>query len=170
MTRTLTAGALLSLLATVIVTAEGQPPASQILPPLTGPLTIMVRPAMLGDHIGTFAGHLVEVPSARVVRVYGDRAMVVETAGRVRYIRPTRVLVLLDAGAIRVPARQLMGESVVVTGVARTLLGLQTGGDVAWPTQLDRGRLNRLDVRGAVLASSIQTAEGIELTNRVPVQ
>jgi hypothetical protein len=140
--------------------------APQIVPPVIDPLPILVRPAMLGDFIGAFAGHQVRVESARVVRLYGNRALLVETAARFRSARPTRILVLLDVGSMRVPANQLVGETVRVLGVARTLLGMQVTGEVPWPDGLDRGRARRLEIRGAVLASSVQTQEGIELTNR----
>jgi hypothetical protein len=52
--------------------------------------------------------------------------------------------------------------------VARTLLGLQVTREVSWPEGLTPEAVQRLEVRAAVLATSVQTAEGIELTDRPP--
>jgi RNase P/RNase MRP subunit p29 len=166
MTRVLTGAALLLLLTgPALRAAEGDAAAAaQILPPVTDPVPIVVRPAMLSDHIAELAGHSVQVASARVVRVYGTNALVVETSSRLRGTTSGRVLVILDRSTLRVPAAQLRGETVQVRGTARTLLGLQVSGDGAWPDRLDRWSTRRLDIGGAVLASSVHTADGVELT------
>jgi hypothetical protein len=164
MTRLLSASALLFLLAAPAPRAAGGEAAAQILPPVTGPIPIVVRPATLSDHIGELAGHHVHVASARVLRVYGTDALVVETASRVHGARPGRILVLLDRGTLRVPPARLAGETVQVDGVARTVLGLEVSGDAAVPDRLGRWEMRRLGIRGAVLASSVLTADGVELT------
>jgi hypothetical protein len=54
----------------------------------------------------------------------------------------------------------------MVTGVARTLLGVQVTAEVPWPPELTPEVVKRLEIRAAILATSVQTAEGIELTDR----
>jgi hypothetical protein len=59
-----------------------------------------------------------------------------------------------------------VASTVKVVGVARTLLGAKVSAEVPWPAKLDRDLVGRLEVRAAVLATSVQTAEGTELTDR----
>ena len=56
---------------------------------------------------------------------------------------------------------------MTIVGVARTLLGVQAAHDVPWPEPLTRHEIERLDIRAAILASSVQTADGVELTSLV---
>jgi hypothetical protein len=77
-----------------------------------------------------------------------------------------RVLVLIEAASLRVPAASLVASTVTVVGVARTLLGAQVTAEVPWPARLDRELMERLEVRAAVLARSVQTSDGAELTDR----
>src|SRR5258705_3146969 len=79
-----------------------------------------------------------------------------------------RVLVLVKRGrSLAIPRPPIAIAPVTVVGVARTLLGIQAGHDVPWPAALTRHELDRLDVRAAILASSVQTADGVELTSSV---
>ena len=129
---------------------------------------VTVRPASLADFIGELAGSDVVITPARVVGLFDSRAFLIDSA--VRYqpaiCERDRILVVVRDGALRVPAETLVASTVTVAGVARSILGMQIGGDVAWPPQLDRETIKRLEVRAAVLASSVHTAEGIELTDR----
>ena len=70
-----------------------------------------------------------------------------------------------DAVTARIP---LLANRDVILGVARTLLGLRVSPEIPWPSTLDRDRIERLEVRAGVLATSVQTAEGTELTQRSP--
>jgi hypothetical protein len=54
---------------------------------------------------------------------------------------------------------------VTIVGVARTLLGVEAGHDVPWPEALTPRELDRLDVRTAILATSVRTADGVDLTS-----
>jgi hypothetical protein len=76
------------------------------------------------------------------------------------------MVVLMSPGALRVPATLLVGSTVAVTGAARTLLGMQVTRDAPWPEQLDAATMKRWEVRGAILATSVQTPDGVELTDR----
>jgi hypothetical protein len=76
------------------------------------------------------------------------------------------VLVLVDPGALRVPAAAIVTSTVTVLGIARTLLGAQVTGEVAWPIELRPEVVERLEIRAAVLATSVQTPDGVELTAR----
>lgn len=143
-------------------------------PPLPAPVQasskreITVRPEALASFIEELAGFTVRVPYARVVGLFDSRSFLVDSAMR---LRPSpghrdRILVLVDDAALRVPAETLVASTVTVEGVARTLLGMQVTRDAPWPPQLDPDRLKRLDVRAAVLATSVRTAEGVELTDK----
>jgi hypothetical protein len=131
-------------------------------PPLT------VRPATLVDHIEVLAGHNVRIWNARVVGVFEPNAFLIETASRYEELlgHRDRVLVLIDAASLRVPAATIVASTVTIFGVARTLVGVQVTSEVPWPTRLDRRLVERLEVRAAVLAKSVQTPEGTELTDR----
>lgn len=128
---------------------------------------VRVRPAMLAASIEQLAGQRVLVSGARPVRMFGSRVLVIDAANRLAptYDHRDRVLVLVERGEIRADPELLVGSTVHVTGVARTLLGMQLAGEVPWPVGLDRQRLERLGVRAAILATSVQTPEGIELTD-----
>jgi hypothetical protein len=129
-------------------------------------LPVRTRPAMLASSIDQLAGQQVVVSGARAVGMFGPRALVIDTASRFApVIEPRgRILVLVEAGEIHVHPELLVGATVRVTGVARTVLGMQVTREVPWPAELDRGRIARLDIQAAVLASSVQTPDGVELT------
>ena len=129
---------------------------------------ILVRPATLAAQIGELAGQTVRVPYSRVVGVFNPRVFVVDTASRLPALPGNRgrVLVFVDPGALRVADTMLVSSTVTVSGVARTLVGMQVTGEVAWPRELRPEVIERLEIRAAVLAASVQTAEGVELTSR----
>jgi hypothetical protein len=60
----------------------------------------------------------------------------------------------------------LVGSTVTISGVARTLLGMQMTGEVPWPPTLTPEQLQKLEIKGAILAKSLSTADGVDLTNR----
>jgi hypothetical protein len=126
---------------------------------------IALRPATLADGIDSLAGLRIRLTSARVVGVFDPRAFVVETE---EFLRPflgnrKRVLVFVESGKLGVPPRALLGSTVTVTGTARTLLGMEAGGEVAWPAHLTRQVIERLEVRAAVLATAVSTPDGVDL-------
>ena len=127
-----------------------------------------VRPATLADQIGDLAGHHVRVPYARVVGVFEPRAFLIDTSTSLPPAigNRNRVLVFVDGGALRVPAETLVASTVTVEGVARTLLGMQVTAEAPWPARLDRATIDRLEIRAAILATSVHTADGVELTDR----
>jgi hypothetical protein len=127
-----------------------------------------VRPATLADQIGDLAGHHVRVPYARVVGVFEPRAFLIDTSTSLPPAigNRNRVLVFVDGGALRVPAETLVASTVTIEGVARTLLGMQVTAEAPWPARLDRETIERLEIRAAILATSVHTADGVELTNR----
>lgn len=138
-----------------------QPPATQ-----AGPLRVTVYPWTLGQAIDEFAGQRVRIPNARVVSVLEPRAFVIESAsphdvGRGYH---DRTLVLLDSANLRVTAEQVADSTVVVFGVAKTIVGTRLLSAPAWPASLDRERMKQLEVRAVVIATSVQAADGTELT------
>jgi len=133
---------------------------------------ISIRPATLAVMISELAGHRVRVPDARVVGVFEPKVFLIENQARLRSIRgfKDRVVVLIEPGTLKVPPSSLVASTVTVFGVARTLLGVQVTGEVPWPPILDRSTVDRLEIRAALLATSVQTAEGVELTDRAPAR
>lgn len=129
-------------------------------------LPITVRPATLADQIDELAGHRVRVPYARVVGVFNPRVFLVDTATRLQPALGSRnrLLVLVGPGTLRVAAASIVGSTVTLDGIARTLLGVQMTAEVPWPLELRPEVVERLEIRAAVLATSVQTAEGVELT------
>jgi hypothetical protein len=135
-------------------------------------MSVTIRPATLAGQIEEFAGHSVRVPYARVVGVFNPQALVVDTATT---LPPTlgnreRVLVLVEERALNVPAALIVGSTVTISGVARTLLGVQVTREVPWPVELSPDVVKRLEIRAALLARSVQTADGIELTTAATVE
>jgi hypothetical protein len=133
----------------------------------TDGVPITIRPSTLAQQVSEFAGRAVRVPYARVVGVWEPNVFLIETDTRLRAFvgNRERVVVLIDRGALRVPAASLVSSSVTVLGVARTLLGMQVTREVPWPSVLTRDLVERLEIRAALLATSVQTAEGVELTD-----
>jgi len=152
--------------ALVIFSAAGPRPLKANQAALADGLPIRVRPGMLAAQIGELAGHAVTVPYARVVGVFNPRAFLVDTSTRLPPVigHRARVLVLVEGGALSVPASSLVASTVTIDGVARTLLGMQVSREVEWPTELTPEAVERLEVRAAVLARSVRTADGVELT------
>jgi hypothetical protein len=148
---------------------EGRPDAPDVPVRRELPsLPILVRPATLASQIGELAGHSVRVPYARVVGVFNPRVFLVDTATRLPPLpgNRARVLVLIEPGELRVTAEEVVASTVTVVGVARTLLGMRVAREVPWPTELRQEEVDRLEIRAAILAMSVQTQEGIELTGR----
>ena len=142
--------------------------AAQSAPPADNGQVVTVRPSSLASIIEEIAGRNVRVRNARVVGVFNPRAFLIETASLTPSMlgMRNRILVLVDQAALRVRPAMVVGSNVVVLGTARTVLGMQVTSEVPWPSELTGDNLKRLEVRGAVLARSVQTAEGVELTDR----
>jgi hypothetical protein len=155
------------LAAATVTTADPQQSARRLArgtPPVT------MQAGALARLVGEMAGYSVTVPRVRILWVVDAHALVVESDS---LFDPTwrdhnRVLVLIERGrSLAIPRPPIAIAPVTVVGVARTLLGIQAGHDVPWPGALTRHELDRLDVRAAILASSVQTADGVELTSLV---
>jgi hypothetical protein len=149
--------------------AQGAQPADTLRAGTDG-VRITIRPSTLAQQVSELAGHSVRVPYARVVGVFEPNVFLIETDTRFRPFMGNRqrVVVLIDRGALRVSADSLVASTVTVLGTARTLLGMQVSREVPWPAVLNRDLVDRLEIRAAVLATSVQTAEGIELTDVSP--
>jgi hypothetical protein len=133
-------------------------------------VAITVHPSTLASTVSELAGHTVRVPGARVVGVFEPRVLVIDTAVPFTALRGSRdrIVVLIHPGALRVSPEMIVGSTVTIFGVARTLLGVQVTAEVAWPSALDRKLVDRLEIRAALLATSVQTADGVELTDQAP--
>jgi len=128
---------------------------------------ITIRPGMLADFVDTLAGDSVRLVNARVVGVFDPQVFLIESQTRLRpMVARDRVLVFIEAGTLRVEAARLVASTVTISGIARTLLGMQTSREVPWPAALTRDAVERLEIRAAVLARSVRTPEGIDLVVR----
>jgi hypothetical protein len=148
--------------------AEPAPPPHGTLPVRGQSRPLTMRAGTLAAIVDEVAGREVSVLDARVVGVLEPHAFLIEQA--TTYDKAMghrdRMLVLMSSGALRVPAPLLVGSTVVVTGAARTLLGMQVAVDAPWPAQLEPATMKRWEVRGAILATSVKTSDGVELTDR----
>ena len=152
-------------IALAIVFAAGPLPLTALQREAAGGLPIRVRPGMLAAQISELAGHEVTVPYARVVGVFNPRAFLIDTSTRLPPVigHRARVLVLVQRGGLTVAPATIVASTVTIAGVARTLLGMQVSREVEWPSELTPEAIERLEVRAAVLAKSVVTAEGVEL-------
>ena len=136
--------------------------------PGTPPIT--VRPSALAQVVSELAGSPVNVQRARILWVVDSHAVVIESDSA---FDPTwrdrdRVLVLLERNrSFSIPRPPVAIAPVNVIGIARTLLGIQAAQDVPWPQALTRREIERLRVRAAILATSVRTADGVELTSSI---
>jgi hypothetical protein len=128
---------------------------------------IHLYPAGLAELIDEVGGRPVVLPRARVLAVLNPRAFLIESASVLQATvgNLDRVLVLTRDAPLRVDAALLTGTDVRVVGVARTLLGVQITREVPWPAELSPEMVKRLEIRASVLATSVHTADGVELTD-----
>jgi hypothetical protein len=148
--------------------AERESPSPSPSSPERVAMPLSLPASMLVDFIQTFAGQPVRIQNARVVGLIGPSVFLVEPA--TRYLKDMgtrdRVAVFVDGGTIRVAAELLVGSIVELEGVARSVLSVHAAGDLEWPAKLTPQLVERLEIRAAILATSVHTAEGTELTDR----
>jgi hypothetical protein len=147
---------------------EAAPPSAGALPVRDHRRPFTMRAGTLVSILDEVAGRDVRVLDARVVGVLEPHAFLIEPATTYEKAmgQRDRMLVLMNSGTLRVAPALIVGSTVLVTGAARTLVGMQVTRDAPWPAQLDPGTMKRWEVRGAILATSVQTTDGVELTDR----
>ena len=152
----------------LVIAADGaraQTPEHRFAP---GTPPITVRPSALSQIVSELAGSPVNVQRARILWVIDSHAVVIESDS---VFDPTwrdrgRVLVMLERSrSLAIPRQPVSIAPVNVVGIARTLLGIQAAQDVPWPQALTRREIERLGIRAAILASSVRTSDGVELTS-----
>ena len=129
---------------------DPQPDASE-LPALR------VRPDTLAMFIDDVAGLRVRVISGIVDVIASPRVFTLKNERSVRY-RPGEVAIVLDSGQAVVR----VGASVVVTGIARTLLGAEMNSQQPLLT-LSESERHAVEKRPVVMASSVITPDGADL-------
>jgi hypothetical protein len=156
------------LLATRAAGRAARQLASQDPPGTREPLQTRLHPGAVAELIDEIGGRQVQLPRAKVLVVINPQAFLIESASPLQAIvgNLDRVLVLVNGGALKVDPALLVGSNVRVVGTARTLLGLQVTNEVPWPQVLTRQVTDRFEIKAAVLATSVQTADGVELTAR----
>ena len=129
---------------------------------------VVLHPWALNEFIETLGGRRVTLFKARVLTVLNPRVLLIETASRLAPLpgHYDRVLVFVDDSKLWVEPELLVDSRVKVIGVARTLVGMQVTREVPWPPELTPEVLKRYEIRAAVLATSVQTEDGVELTAR----
>lgn len=134
------------------------------------PLEARVRPAALAKLIEQLGGRYITMPHARVIGVVNPRVFLVESATLLPAARGNldRVLVMIDGGQLSAAPSLLVDATVKIGGVARTLVGLQVTREVPWPPELTPELVKRLEIRAAVLATSVETADGVDLVQDLP--
>ena len=140
--------------------------AGQARTPARGePIDLRLHPSALAQLIDELGGRQITLPRAKVVSVINPRAFLVESAGPLAAMpgNYNRVVVLVEGGTLRVEPLALVGTTVRVTGVARTVLGMQVTREVPWPPELTRDIVRRYEVRAAVLSGSVETPDGVQL-------
>ncbi len=150
--------------------AEAAPPAqvptSAHVPanPVTDPYPIQVQLMTVVDHGSALAGHLVELPPARIKRIVnGSLFVIADSRGHGNYhsYRPSRwdrVLVWLPT-----TAGLSKGQAVVVVGTVRTVRGAQLSGELAG---LKDDALKRYGNATLLVADSVETPDGESLIRR----
>jgi len=170
------------MVARLVVTASGRQLTGRVARPPNAPASpslqedrfeihnefpLTMHPGTLASLVDSLAGSSVRLPYARVVGVFDPKVFLIETqTSLLPIIERNRVLVFIESGALRVDPAVLVASTVTVSGVARTLLGMQANHDVPWPAALTRDAVKRLEVKAAVLARSVRTPEGIDLVVR----
>ena len=158
---------IVALVVCLVTVADGiaQAPEHRFAP---GTPPIVVRPSALAQIVSELAGSPVNVQRARIIWAIDPHAIVIESDS---VFDPTwrdrdRVLVLLERSrTLSIPRPPVAIAPINVVGIARTLLGIQAAQDVPWPQALTRREIERLRVRAAILATSVRTADGVELTS-----
>jgi hypothetical protein len=103
-----------------------------------------------------------------VVEVVGTRALVVEPIGKWSKTVPwlDRVLVVIANGTLSAEPEAIDDTQIRVHGMVRTPLGMQVSREAQWPQELTRQRIDKLEVQALVMATSVETLDGVELTNQ----
>jgi hypothetical protein len=124
---------------------------------------VRLRPDTLALFINNVAGLRVRVISGVVDDIASPRVFTLKNE-RSRYPhRPNEVAIVLDSG--RAVVR--VGAPVVVTGIARTLLGVEMNSEQPLPTFTESER-NAIDELPLVVASSVETPDGVHLVRPDP--
>jgi hypothetical protein len=127
-------------------------------------VALRLRPDTLALFINNVAGLRVRLVSGVVDEIASPRVFTLKNERSARYPhRPNEVAIVVDTGSTFVRE----GAPVVVTGIARTLLGAEMDSDRPLPslTESERKVVAKLPL---VMASSVQTPDGVQLVRPNP--
>jgi uncharacterized UPF0146 family protein len=145
-------------LAATLPASERQDPRPRELPALR------LRPATLALFINQVAGLRVRVINGVVDDIASPRVFTLKNERSAVYPRrPNQVAIVLDSG--RAVVR--VGAPVVVTGIARTLLGAESNSQRPFPVLTESER-KAVEERALVMASSVDTPDGVHLVRPDP--
>jgi hypothetical protein len=125
---------------------------------------LRLRPETLVLFINNFAGLRVRVLSGVVHEIASPRVFTLKGERSTRYPhRPNEVAIVVDSGHAVVRAE----APVVVTGIARTLVGVEMNTERPLPvfTESERDVIAELPL---VVASSVETPDGVHLVRPDP--
>ena len=133
-------------------------------PDASGLVAVRLRPGTLAVFINNVAGLRVRLVSGVVDEIASPRVFTVKNERGARNPhRPNEVAIVVDTGSAFVRE----GTPVVVTGMARTLLGAEMDSDRPLPslTESERNLVAKLPL---VMANSVQTPDGVQLVRLDP--
>ena len=120
---------------------------------------LRLRPDTLAMFINDVAGLRVRIISGIVDVIASPRVFTLKNEPSLRYPhRPKEVAIVLDSGQAVVR----VGASVVVTGIARTLLGAEMNSQQPLGA-LSESERHAVEKRPVVMASSVVTPDGADL-------
>jgi hypothetical protein len=134
--------------------------AQQPLPNRAASTALRLRVDTLASFINNVAGLEVRVVDGVVDKIATPRGF---TLKHHRSMGPFRVAIVLADGEAAIRE----GAPVTVTGIARTLLGTEAGPQQPSPALTDKER-HRIDALPIVVASAIDTPDGVPLVRPVP--
>jgi hypothetical protein len=125
---------------------------------------LRLRPGTLAIFINSLAGLQVQLVRGVVDEIGSPRVFTLRNERGARYpFQPNEVAIVVDTGSTMVRK----GAPVVVTGIARTLLGAEM--DSNRPLQsLTESERKIVANRPLVMASSVQTPDGVQLARVSP--
>jgi hypothetical protein len=127
-------------------------------------VALRLRPDTLATFINDLAGLRVRLVRGVIDGIAGPRVFTLKNERSARYpYQPDKVAIVVDTG--RVFVRK--GAPVVVTGVARTLLGAETDANLPLRslTESERKVVAKFPL---VVASSVQAPDGVQLVRSNP--
>ena len=134
----------------------------------TESVPIRLHGSALAQLINELWGKEISFPEAKVISAINPGTFVVQSTAPLAPMpgKLGRAVVLVTGGTLLVDSAMLVGTTVLVTGIAQSVLATQATREVPWPAELTPDLVRRHGIRTVILASSVQTADGVHLLMR----